>query len=89
MATLSKMENMRAGGPSRETESDRYGLVWTGNRSFAVDKGCMRIDERVASRTNKQVQPFTPVPDADVDLPNFDQWLSERDEPGHSYPHTK
>ena len=40
----------------------------------------MRIDERavlaMSSRTNKQVQPFTPVPDADVDLPNFDQWLN-------------
>lgn len=33
-------------GPSRETESDRYGLVWNGTRAFAVDKGCMRIDER-------------------------------------------
>ena len=62
-------------GPSRETESDRYGLVWNGTRAFAVDKGCMRIDERavlaMSSRTNKQVQPFTPVPDADVDLPNY------------------
>ena len=67
-------------GPSRETESDRYGLVWNGTRAFAVDKGCMRIDERavlaMSSRTNKQVQPFTPVPDAAVDLPNFDQWIN-------------
>jgi len=23
-----------------------------------------------------QVQPFTPVPDAAVDLPNFDQWIN-------------
>eukprot|EP00964_Phaeocystis_antarctica_P015670 scaffold8673_cov105-Phaeocystis_antarctica.AAC.1 len=30
----------------------------------------------MSSRTNKQVQPFTPVPDAEVDLPNFDQWLN-------------
>ena len=67
-------------GPSRETESDRYGLVWNGTRAFAVDKGCMRIDERavlaMSSRTNKQVQPFTPVPDAEPDLPNFDQWIN-------------
>ena len=56
------------------------GLVWNGTRAFAVDKGCMRIDERavlaMSSRTNKQVQPFTPVPDAAVDLPNFDQWIN-------------
>ena len=30
----------------------------------------------MSSRTNKQVQPFTPVPDAETDLPNFDQWTN-------------
>ena len=59
-------------GPSRDTESDRYCLVWNGHRSFTVDKGCIRIDERqviaMSSRTNKVAQPFTLSPDAPVQL---------------------
>ena len=32
-------------GPSRDTDSERYCLLWDGRRSFTVDIGCMRIDE--------------------------------------------
>ena len=66
-------------GPSRDTESDRYCLVWNGHRAFTCDKGCIRVDERQViaktSRTNALAQPFTLSADAGVQLPNFDQWL--------------
>ena len=66
-------------GPSRETESDRYCLVWNGHRTITCDKGCIRVDERQviskSSRTNGIIQPFTISPDTRANLPNFDQWL--------------
>ena len=66
-------------GPSRDTESDRYCLIWNGHRSITCDKGCVRVDERQviaqSSRTNAKAQPFTISPDTHAQLPNFDQWL--------------
>jgi hypothetical protein len=48
-------------GPSRDTDSERYCLLWDGRRSFTVDIGCMRIDESQLiarmSKTNKALQP--------------------------------
>ena len=76
-------------GPSRDTESDRYCLVWNGHRSFTCDKGCVRIDERqvisMSSRTNKIVQPFTLSPDSKISLPNFDQWIDPSREKPESH----
>ena len=76
-------------GPSRDTESDRYCLVWNGHRSFTCDKGCVRIDERqvisLSSRTNKLAQPFTLSPDSKVHLPNFDQWIDPAREKPESH----
>ena len=67
-------------GPSRDTDSERYCLLWDGRRSFTVDIGCMRIDESQLitrmSKTNKALQPFTLEPDAEPSMPNFDQWTT-------------
>ena len=75
-------------GPSRETESDRYCMVWNGHRTLTCDKGCIRIDERqvisMSSRTNKATQPFTLSPDAPTQLPNFDQWTDAATEKSES-----
>ena len=67
-------------GPSRDTDSERYCLLWDGKRSFTCDIGCMRIDESQQlarmSKTNADLQPWTLDPDDKPEMPNFDQWTT-------------
>ena len=66
-------------GPSREVESDGFGLFWNGTRHFTTSLGCVRGDDRAiiakSSRTNPEVQPFTTNPDSPAPMPSFDSWI--------------
>ena len=67
-------------GPSRDTDSERYCLLWNGQRTFTCDIGCMRIDESQLlarmSKTSAALQPWTLEPDEEPPMPNFDQWTT-------------